>query len=156
VAAHHRIDPADLGGGHEESSQFDVDGRRDVPGGVLAVLADVEEPPVDAGRVDEPSALHLETGASPGGGSAGELANNLVVTDLMALADEFGTILVGTDYEEDRLVGIDQPPEPGGEVLAQRDGQGTGDVSGGPGLHRPGVDQGGSGLERLPEGCDVK
>ena len=68
-------------------------------------------------------------------------AGEVVVADLVALADQLGTVLVGAHDEDDRPVAFDEPAEPGAELGAQRVGQCFGDVPGGPGHDRPGVDE---------------
>lgn len=83
-------------------------------GVVLNVLTNVEDPTVEAGGGDQGGALDLQTAGDPGGGAAGELTDEVVMTDLVALTDQLGAVLVGPDDEQERLVLIDEPAEPGG------------------------------------------
>ena len=110
------------------------------PAGILGTLAHVEHVSFDLGRLDQPSAGQRQPGVSPGGGAAGQLTDDVVVPDLVALAHQLGAVLVGADDEQQRPLAVDEPPQPRCELVAQRDGQRPGNVACSPGGDRSGVE----------------
>ena len=88
-----------------------------------------------SGMLGDPAAR-----GAPGVDAAVELADELVVADVEALADDLGAVLVVAGDDHDRPVEVDDPAEPAGEHRSQRVGHRAGDVSGGELGDRAGVD----------------
>ena len=74
------------------------------------VLADVDDRPVELGRVDERDGGDRLAGGLPGAHPAGELAQELLVADVEGLADELGAVLVGVEDEHQGRVGSASQP----------------------------------------------
>ena len=86
-------------------------------------------------------------GGSPGVDAAGQLADEVFVADVEALADELVAVLVVVEDEHERPVRVDEPAEPAGERRPQRVGHRAGDVAGGERGDRADVDDGATGGE---------
>ena len=91
-----------------------------VAGGVLVALADIDDLAGDPVGVDERNRAHGPTGVRPALDAAGELADEVLVADVEALADELVAILALVEHEDERPLRSDQPAEPTGEHGAQR------------------------------------
>lgn len=128
----------------------------DVAAGVLRVLPDVEDPLAEVGGVGEGRAPEREARPLPGPDAPGQLAPQLVVADLPALADQLGAVLPGVEDEDQGPVALDKPSEPRRELVAQGDGQRAGDVTGRPRRHGAGVDEDGAVVQLPPERRQVE
>ena len=119
VPAHHRHRPVG-DGAVGEAAELDVDRPGDVAGLELAALADVDHGADDLVRVDERDPGDLAAGRSPGVDAAVELADDVLVADVEALADDLVAVLVVAGDDHDRPVEVDEPAEPAGEHRSQR------------------------------------
>ena len=99
-----------------EVAELDVDRAGDVAG-VPFVRPGGRRAPFRPCRsaVDERDRLDREPGGRPGGDAAVELAEDRVVADGEALADEVGAVGVVVEDEHDGPVEGDEPAEPAGE-----------------------------------------
>lgn len=142
--------------GSSEVTELDVDGVGDVAGGPFAGLANVEHRPGDVHRVHEGDGGDGQPGAGPGGQAAIELAEDGVVADGEALADEVGAVDRVVEHEHDGPVEVDEPAEPAGEHRAVLDRDRPGGVRPCEGGDRAGVDEGGAVGEVLPDGVEIE
>src|SRR6266702_6442215 len=117
-------------------AEFEVQGGGQVPGGVLGVLAYVEDRPGYPVGPDQPGGGDLAAGRAPGGDAAGQFPGNVGEVDGQRGPEDVGRVLVGVADDDDRGGGVDQPAQPGGELGPQRDCDRAGQVSGGDVGHR--------------------
>ncbi len=131
VPAGHDSAFRDVGGDMSEAAEFDVDRTGNVAGGELRLLPYIEirtaARPV--GSDEGGGRLRVAVG-EPGVHACGEAAREALVPDLVCLPDDLAEVLVvAGDEGEGGGVG-QEPAEPRGELVAQRDGEGAGDVAG--------------------------
>ena len=125
--------------GFVECTELGVDGAGQVPGPVLAGLADVDDRPVDRFGGGERDRVERVAGGGPGVDPSVELAEELFEADVAGLADQLAAVLVGVEDEHERGVGRSEPPQPGAELGSQGVGHRARDVTGGVGGDRTGV-----------------
>ncbi len=85
-----------------------------------------------------------------------ELSGQTLVADGQTLPHQVDPVLVLVDDEHQRLVAPGKPSQPTGELRAQRDRQGAGDVAGGEPVDRPHVDDGSPVRHEAPDRAGVE
>jgi hypothetical protein len=93
-------------------------GPGDVAVRVFPVLAHVQHAGARVAGVGQRGGPRGQPAGRPGGHPTGQLADEPVVADLVALAHQLGAVLVGTDHEHERRVPLDQPAQPRRELAA--------------------------------------
>src|SRR5438105_4620195 len=101
----------------------------EVADGELGILADVDDGAARLGGGDKPGVADGQPGSGPRRRAPGQLSGETLIADLVRLADHLRAGLAGAEDEDGRPAGVDQPAEPGGELVAQRDRQRARDVT---------------------------
>jgi hypothetical protein len=125
-----------------QRAELDVADTRDMTGPELRGLAHVDRAGrVESGGVDVEDRGDRSASGLPGAHPAGQLASQVLVADVEGLAHHFRPVLVVVEHEHLGTGRVGEPAEPGGEHRAQRYRQRAGDVPGGVGGDRTGIDQ---------------
>ena len=98
----------------------------------------------------------VATGRPPGVDAAVELADDVLVADVEALADDLVAILVVAGDDDDRAFEVGEPAEPAGEHRSQRVRHRAGHVPGGEVGDRSHVDDQRAGVDVTVRGVDVE
>src|SRR5262249_9728565 len=88
-----------------EVAEFEVDGVGYMPGGVLVVLADVEDRPGHAVRPKQRRGDEGAAGGSPAGDAAGQFPGDVGEVDGQGRPQDVGGVLVGVADDGDRDCG---------------------------------------------------
>ena len=142
TAHHHRLAGRVLRSARQVA-KLDVGRTGDMARDKLGVLPDVQDrAAVHAVGCDQRGALDAPAVCLPGVHAAVQLAGQVLVPDLEGLPGDLGRVLPRGEHKaQGRSVGH-QPAQPGGELVAQRDGYRAGNVPGcelgdGPDVNQP-------------------